>query len=69
MSNSAFALDICEEHVVDASFLWLYRDQGVRSPNYTAQDVAEVDSRIEAHLDGLRLAGEVGWFGRKKAIV
>jgi len=60
MSNS-FAIDICEEHVVDASFLWLYRDQGVRSPNYTAQDVAEVDERIEAHLDGLRIAGEVGW--------
>ena len=61
MSNSALALDICEEHVVDASFLWLYRDQGIRSPNYSAHDVAEVDERIEAHLDGLRLAGEIGW--------
>ncbi|MGD8592142.1 MAG: TIGR02270 family protein [Gammaproteobacteria bacterium] len=61
MSNSTFALEICEEHVIDASFLWLYRDQGIRSPNYTARDVAEVDERIEAHLDGLRLAGEIGW--------
>jgi uncharacterized protein (TIGR02270 family) len=61
MSNSGFALDICEEHVVDASFLWLYRDLGVRSPNYAAHDVAEVDERVEAHLDGLRLAGEIGW--------
>lgn len=61
MSNSPFSLEICEEHAVDASFLWLLRDQAVRSPNYSVHDLAELDERLEAHLDGLRIAGETGW--------
>ncbi len=51
----------CEHYADDASFLWLYRDQAVRSPNYIREEVAELDERIEAQLDGLRLAGEIGW--------
>ena len=51
----------CEHFADDASFLWLYRDQAVRSPNYNCSEVAQLDDRIEAHLDGLRVAGEVGW--------
>ena len=61
MSNSAFSFELCEEHAVDASFLWLLRDQAVVSPNYNLHELAELDERVEAHLDGLRLAGEVGW--------
>jgi len=51
----------CEHFADDASFLWLYRDQAVRSPNYNGSEVAELDDRIEAHLDGLRVAGDIGW--------
>lgn len=56
----------CEHFADDASFLWLYRDQAVCSPNYTIFDVAELDERIEAHLDGLRMAGDIGWLTAEK---
>jgi len=53
--------DIISEHASEAAFLWLFRDQAVRSPAYTLDDLAELDERLEAHLDGLRLAGEEAW--------
>lgn len=53
--------EVCEEHARQASFLWLLRDAAVRDAAYTLADLAELDDRLEAHLDGLRLAGEPGW--------
>jgi len=48
-------------HAEDAAFLWLLRDQAVDAPHYSLQDLADLDERVEAHLDGLRVAGEYGW--------
>ena len=50
-----------DRHAEDASFLWLLRDAAVASPKYTLRDLAELDGRLEAHLAGLRLAGDSGW--------
>ena len=61
MHKDIFIHQNCEQFVEDASFLWLLRDQAVDSPNYNIIEMAELDDRIEAHLDGLRLAGDVGW--------
>lgn len=61
MSDSACSIESCEEHSVDTSFLWLFRDQAVFSPNYDAEDIAEIDQRIDTHLKQLLLAGETGW--------
>jgi uncharacterized protein (TIGR02270 family) len=40
--------------------LWFYRDQAVSSSAYTLDDLVELDERLEAHLDGLGLAGDGG---------
>ncbi|WP_339137049.1 MAG: hypothetical protein WGN25_03685 [Candidatus Electrothrix sp. GW3-4] len=53
--------DIITQHAEDAAFLWLLRDSAVYEPHYDLKDLAELDNRVEAHLDGLRIAGDVGW--------
>ncbi len=40
--------------------LWLQRDRAVVAPHYNLQSLSELDERLEAHLDGLRVAGEAG---------
>lgn len=50
-----------EQHAEDAAFLWLLRDQAVASPLYDRAELAGLDGRVEAHLDGLRVAGEPAW--------
>jgi uncharacterized protein (TIGR02270 family) len=53
--------EIYEEHARQAAFLWLLRDNAARDAAYDLADLAELDERLEAHLDGLRLAGDGGW--------
>jgi uncharacterized protein (TIGR02270 family) len=53
--------EIYEEHARQAAFLWLLRDSAARDAAYDLAELAELDDRVEAHLDGLRLAGEGGW--------
>lgn len=50
-----------EQHAEEAAFLWLLRDRAACSPAYTRADMAHLDERVEAHLDGLRVAGEAAW--------
>ncbi|MFO1049135.1 MAG: TIGR02270 family protein [Geminicoccaceae bacterium] len=50
---------IIEQHAEEAAFLWLLRDRVVDAPHYTRRHLASHDQRIEAHLDGLVIAGEV----------
>src|SRR3569623_1592094 len=52
---------ILDQHAEEAAFLWLQRDRAVTAPHYTLDDLARLDERVEAHLDGLRVAGEDGW--------
>jgi uncharacterized protein (TIGR02270 family) len=52
---------IIDQHAEEAAFLWLQRDAAVREPHYLLADLAELDNRVEAHIDGLRIAGEAGW--------
>lgn len=53
--------DVIEEHAEEAAFLWQQRDMAVRAPDFDLDDVMEWDERVEAHLDGLLIAGETGW--------
>ena len=53
--------EIVLQHVEEASFLWLLRDSAVREPHYNLSELVHLDDRIDAHLDGLRIAGNAGW--------
>jgi uncharacterized protein (TIGR02270 family) len=48
-------------HAEEAAFLWTQRSLAVSAPNYSVDDLATLDRRVEAHLDGLRIAGDAGW--------
>ncbi|GAA0583542.1 TIGR02270 family protein [Halomonas salifodinae] len=50
-----------DQHAEEAPFLWLLRDGAVVAPHYSLVDLTKLDNRVEAHLDGLRIAGDAGW--------
>jgi uncharacterized protein (TIGR02270 family) len=52
---------VLSQHADQAFFLWGLRDGAVAAPHYSLADLAKLDQRVEAHLDGLRIAGEEGW--------
>jgi len=52
---------IIAQYAEEASFLWLLRNRAVHAPHYRLSDLSALDSRIEAHLDGIRTAGDAGW--------
>ena len=49
---------IVEQHLTDAAFLWLLRDDAARALSYRRDELAELDERVEAHVDALRVAGD-----------
>jgi uncharacterized protein (TIGR02270 family) len=49
--------DIIEEHLSELGFLWEQRERGIVAPDWTVKDLATIEERAEAHLDGLRIAG------------
>ncbi len=46
------------QHADEAAVLWLRRDRAIGEPHYRLPDLAKLDGRLEANLDGLRI-GEV----------
>ncbi|MEW8027127.1 MAG: TIGR02270 family protein [Candidatus Thiodiazotropha sp.] len=52
---------ILSQHAEESSFLWLLRDSAVREPHYNLTDLKDLEERIDAHLDGLRVAGNAAW--------
>src|SRR5262245_59532615 len=48
-------------HAEEAAFLWFLRDRSTHAPHYKFRDLLKLDNRLEAHLDGLRIAGDTGW--------
>ncbi|WP_085599395.1 MULTISPECIES: TIGR02270 family protein [unclassified Pseudomonas] len=55
-----FIASMVEQHAEEAAFLILLHDYAVRAPHYDLDDLGRLDERIEAHLDGLRIAGPAG---------
>jgi uncharacterized protein (TIGR02270 family) len=52
---------VLNQHAEDAAFLWLLRDRALAAPQFNLRDLAGLDGRVEAHVDGLRIAGDPGW--------
>jgi uncharacterized protein (TIGR02270 family) len=53
--------DMVIRHAEEAAFLWLLRDGASSAPHYKLNHLTSLDNRVEAHIDGLRVAGEAGW--------
>ncbi len=53
--------EIITQHSEEASFLWLLRDAAVYEPHYSLNDLAKLDDRVEAHINGLRVTEDEGW--------
>ncbi len=53
--------DVVAMHAEDAAFLWFLRNSAAMAPNYKLKDLTDLDERVEANIDGLRVAGEIGW--------
>jgi uncharacterized protein (TIGR02270 family) len=59
---------VIEQHNDETPFLWLRRNRLVTAPHCGLHELAWHDQRIEANLDGLRLAGDAGWELSKEAL-
>ena len=52
---------VISQHAEEAAFLWTSRARAVGDPAYSLKSLTHLDDRVEAHLDGLRIAGEAAW--------
>lgn len=53
--------EVIDQHAEESAFLWRQRDHATSAPQYALKDLARLDERVEAHLDGLRVNGSPGW--------
>src|SRR5262249_55006208 len=58
--SGAIIPQIVEQHAEEAAFLWCLRDVATDQPHYTLRHLGDLEERVEAHLDGLRVAGVSG---------
>lgn len=61
-------LEVVGQHAEDAAFLWQLRDRATRAPHFYLKDLSRLDERVEANIDGLRIAGPAGWGLAAKAL-
>lgn len=54
-------LNVLTQHAEETAMLWNLRHAAVDANHYSLADLAKIDGRLEAHLDGLRIAGDEGW--------
>ena len=52
--------DLLEEHLEELAILGMQRQRALRSPDVTPGQLAELDDRMEAHIQGLLVGGDAG---------
>ncbi|WP_341645996.1 HEAT repeat domain-containing protein [Thauera sp. SDU_THAU2] len=52
---------LIERHVGDAAFYWLQHDQSATSALIDLSGLLHFDRLLQAHLDGITVAGDAGW--------
>lgn len=57
----AIVPNVVERHSAEAAFLWSLRDAATDQPHYTLGHLAKLEARLEAHIDGLRVAKDAGF--------
>src|SRR3989304_1971049 len=60
-SRLMILIDILEEHLEEADFLWQQRQNALYDRVYNLNDLAELEERLLAHLDGLVLGEKEAW--------
>lgn len=55
--NRPPVLAVLQQHCEEAAFCWLRRQDGLWSPVYRREHLARADQLLDAHLEGLRVAG------------
>lgn len=61
LTPEAFHLGFCVEHAGEAEFLLQLRRRAVRYSTFDPDDLAQLDRRLYAHLQGLMLRPEQAW--------
>ena len=61
MTASGVIPALIQRHAGDAAFYWQQHDQSAHSPLVGLPQLLEFDRLLDAHLDGLRVAGLAGW--------
>lgn len=51
---------IVAQHADEATFLWTVRTAAAAGWHMRLREIARFDARVEAHIDGLRIAGDAG---------
>jgi uncharacterized protein (TIGR02270 family) len=67
-SPAVMAATLLERHLDEAGFLWTQRRAAVDSASHDLHSLVELDRRVEAHLDGLRLGGAPAWEACRRAL-
>ena len=54
-------LRVVSQHAESVGMLWVLRSYSVGAPHYRLRQLTRLDSRLDAHIDGLRISGNAGW--------
>ncbi len=58
---------IVDMHAEDAAIQWVQRNRAVDAPHFNTRLLSRLDERLEANVDGLRVAGRMGWEAARAA--
>jgi uncharacterized protein (TIGR02270 family) len=61
MATALFIPEVIDQHLENVTSLWLVRDRAAGASSSRLADLVRLDERIEAHIDGLRIAATGGW--------